>query len=363
MNGQSAGRIEHLDGLRGSAILLVVFYHAYVQWPDVLPFGNRFVEVPIFKFGFLGVQLFFLISGFVILMTLEKTGSFAAFMFRRWIRLFPAMLVASLLIYFTAGFFHERPFGEPVARDMLPGLTFIERSWWQRLLGSEQGVLEGAFWSLYVEVKFYVVFGAMFFGFGREIAIAVISALFFVSAPFVLMIETPFATPETMHLGWRIVHSLSTAHFGWFAAGAMTYVYLTYGKPLWILGAVLMGSASAMAGGGILTELDHLVALGILAFFLAVILFPPLREVAGNRLFVFLGFVSYPLYLIHENAVVSMIIKLHAVAPWIPAAVLPLLPILAVICVAWVIASFIEPELRSLIRSTAGRWPRRQASP
>lgn len=64
-------RIKFLDGLRGSAILLVVFYHAYARYPDVVPYlTNTYREFPLFKYGYWGVQLFFLISGFVILMSI-----------------------------------------------------------------------------------------------------------------------------------------------------------------------------------------------------------------------------------------------------------------------------------------------------
>jgi peptidoglycan/LPS O-acetylase OafA/YrhL len=361
MNGHSAGRIEHLDGLRGIAIILVVLFHAYARWPDLIPFGAAYAEFPPFKYGFLGVQLFFLISGFVILMTIEKTPSFQTFLFRRWIRLFPAMLVASLLVFVTAGYFHERPAGMPVLRDIVPGLTFIEPSWWQRVLGGEQGFLEGAFWSLYVEVKFYIVFGLLFFIAGRTIAIAGISILFLLSVPFVLGLELPFISAKSVQLVTRVLFNLSLPYFGWFAAGAMAYLFIMERRRRWLLGATAFGFASAWAGGGIETSGDRIGAIVIFAFFLAVLSFGRFQSLFANRLFVFLGFVSYPLYLIHENAVVSMIIKLHTVVPWIPVAVLPLLPILAVILVAWIIAAFIEPELRSVIRSAARRWPRRQA--
>jgi len=53
-------------------------------------------EFSCYKFGFFGVQLFFMISGFVILMSLEKTEGFFHFIYKRWIRLFPALLIASL---------------------------------------------------------------------------------------------------------------------------------------------------------------------------------------------------------------------------------------------------------------------------
>jgi len=91
-------RIAFLDGLRGLAILGVLIFHAYGSFPQHLPSGDRFVVVPI-RLGYVGVQLFFIISGFVILMTLEKCSTLFDFGVRRWLRLFPAMLFASVLIF------------------------------------------------------------------------------------------------------------------------------------------------------------------------------------------------------------------------------------------------------------------------
>src|SRR5258707_5399491 len=132
-------RVEYLDGLRGIAIGLVVLFHAYARWPEIVPFGNEFASVWLFSYGFLGVELFFLISGFVILMTLTKCANFSEFILRRWLRLFPAMLISSIFLMATASSFYERPGGVPVVRALLPRLTFVSPDWWAWLLGSSQG--------------------------------------------------------------------------------------------------------------------------------------------------------------------------------------------------------------------------------
>ena len=90
-------RIAFLDGLRGVAIVGVLIFHGFVCYPENLPFGDKFGFAPL-RFGWVGVQLFFLISGFVIFMTLEQCQSLRQFAAKRWLRLFPAMLVASLII-------------------------------------------------------------------------------------------------------------------------------------------------------------------------------------------------------------------------------------------------------------------------
>lgn len=76
-------RLVFLDNLRGVSILLVLFFHIYSRWPAVTPYPEFWINFPIFKVGYLGVSLFFLISAFVILMTLENCQNFIIFVKRR----------------------------------------------------------------------------------------------------------------------------------------------------------------------------------------------------------------------------------------------------------------------------------------
>lgn len=121
------GRIQFLDGLRGIAILTVVLWHAYGStYADYLPYGCKYC-VPVQLF-WVGVQLFFMISGFVILMTLEKCSSVLEFAVRRWFRLFPAMLVASILILAFDRAFAIGPYANRSLINLLPGILFIDPS-------------------------------------------------------------------------------------------------------------------------------------------------------------------------------------------------------------------------------------------
>lgn len=175
-------RIAFLDGLRGIAILLVVLFHAYSRYPDIVPYKDSYKYFPLFEYGFLGVQLFFLLSGFVILMTLERSKNFFSFMYKRWIRLFPAMLIATILIFSTAFLFYERPGGMPNLYSVLPGLLFIEPSLLDKIMGGGKILpLEGAFWSLYIEMKFYIVFGISYFILGKKKAVIFLILLFLYS--------------------------------------------------------------------------------------------------------------------------------------------------------------------------------------
>ena len=173
-------RIKYLDGLRGIAILLVISYHAFGGdgYKGTIYYGNKFQDLLFFKYGYLGVQLFFLISGFVILMTLEKSKSFIDFMYKRWLRLFPAMLIATFLIYTTASIFYERPAGIPNIHSIIPGLFFINPIILEKITNIHFPTMEGAFWSLYVEMFFYIIFGLSYFVIKERNAILLLFCLF-----------------------------------------------------------------------------------------------------------------------------------------------------------------------------------------
>jgi len=338
-------RIQYLDGLRGIAILLVLLFHAYTRWPDIVPFEDRFATFPLFAYGWLGVNLFFLISGYVIFMTLDKPRSAANFFFRRWLRLFPAMLICSLIVYFTAPFFFERPAGSPVLRDLLPGLTFIEPIWWKKFLGPPQGVLEGAFWSLYVEVKFYLLAGFFYFVFGEKKMVWMLCILFLSS------VALPYISSSFPDIDWsltrQILFILSAKHFGWFAAGTLFYLYARDHQVRFLMMAIAIGLISTFVlDGGVRATY---AGIGIVLLFTASILSKQLQSFLTSPFLLLLGFVSYPLYLLHENMMVALIVKTGQFAPWIPAILVPVLPMLVVIALGWVVARFAEPWTRDTI--------------
>src|SRR5258706_14170930 len=99
---QELNRIKTIDGFRAIAIMMVIFFHFFSRWTfpvsniNLYPYKNRFNY---FTMGRLGVHFFFMISGFVIFMTLEKTESFRLFMVNRFLRLMPSMITISLVTF------------------------------------------------------------------------------------------------------------------------------------------------------------------------------------------------------------------------------------------------------------------------
>ncbi|WP_210485718.1 acyltransferase family protein [Microvirga antarctica] len=348
MSKSPAGRVSYLDGLRGVAILMVLLFHAFARWPELVPFGDAFKDVALFRVGYIGVNLFFIISGFVILMTLEKCASFRIFITRRWMRLFPAMLICSAIIFITAPLFPERPLGLPVLRDLLPGLSFVEPMIWERVLGGHQGVLEGAFWSLYVEMKFYVVFGLLYFALGRSAAIAAIAGLFVLT---LLLAFIGTLMPSALGLvgpAGKVLLLLGSEYYGWFAAGALFYLYTVEKRSFWLWTgmAIALIAAAAMAGPS-----AKIAAVLVTMLFAAPLVSRAAQTILSQRALLFLGFVSYPLYLLHENLMIAGMVKLGRVVPALPPLLYPVLPIAALLVLAWVVAVFLEPRVKMALQA------------
>lgn len=86
-------RLTNFDGLRGIAIILVVFYH-YTSYLRDQP--NSLYRI--FNYGYHGVELFFIISGFVIYFTLDKYRDSTRFVIARFCRLYPVYWCSICLV-------------------------------------------------------------------------------------------------------------------------------------------------------------------------------------------------------------------------------------------------------------------------
>jgi len=351
----SGVRIEYLDGMRGVAILLVVLFHAFARWPLLVPYGTTFSDFFLAKYGWLGVELFFMISGFVIYMTLEKCRTFSDFIQRRWLRLFPAMVLVSAIVYFSSGLLQERPAGPPILSDIFPGLLFIEPSWIGKLFNIKQGVLEGAFWSLFVEVKFYFLFGGLYFLFKSRVAKAGLllafigSIIAWVAARY---LGQTFAVVRYFDL--VINGYLSFSYAGWFLVGVLTFdLYRHSSRRRLILTLFLGVVATAYTSlGHIRHDFTVLFGLALVSLYVGSIYSNKVRWVLSTRFLLFIGFISYPFYLFHENFMIAIIIKIGKVYPQIPGVLLPLFPFLIVCFVAFVISKYLERPMRYWIKAS-----------
>jgi peptidoglycan/LPS O-acetylase OafA/YrhL len=349
-------RIAFLDGHRGLAILLVIGFHAFSRWATRIPNGDCCAHFPVFEFGWLGVELFFLLSGFVILMTLDRSARATAFFRRRWLRLFPAMLACSLIIYCSAPFFRERPEGAPTLDSLLPGLVFMDLAWLQKFFRHPIQPLEGSFWSLYVEVKFYVFAALVYFRFGRGVLVKSLVGIAGVTLC-VRLLRLVSSNGLVSHLD-LLAQDFGLDYWFWFAAGAAYYLYRQTGQAAWVrlaLGCIVGGACvlGATAHGFLWTNLVGGIAVG--SIFAVSMHSERIQAFLSCRFLQFLGFVSYPLYLLHENMLISSLVT---IAPRLPREMFPLLPVLMLVplaAAAFLVARYVEPLLKTCLALALAR--------
>lgn len=139
-----------IDGLRAISVISVVLYHAFPGW---------------MKGGFIGVDVFFVISGFLITSILLRgveQGNFSFFDFyaRRIRRIFPALIVVLVFVYLWAWFFLLPDEFRMLGKSMVASAAFVSNflSWHEvgyfDALGEEKPLLH--LWSLDVEEQFYI---------------------------------------------------------------------------------------------------------------------------------------------------------------------------------------------------------------
>jgi peptidoglycan/LPS O-acetylase OafA/YrhL len=348
---KAENRITFLDGLRGVAILLVVIWHAYgPTYSNILPFGDQYAVMPIRVF-WVGVELFFLISGFVIAMTLEKCASLSEFALRRWSRLFPAMLVTSILILCFDLSIGIGPHAARGIVNLVPGLLFISPAIIHAVTGLTIESMDGTFWSLYVEVNFYIVFGVFYYYSGLRVAITSLFLLSLVACGAGFVAELGIAG----HLFGRVAAMLDWlgfVHFGWFASGALFYQYFTMRRLNPLILAVATGTVAALDWKPLFFSLaDRLALLSMVGIFSVAVTTGTVQRILSTRLLTLAGFISYPLYLLHDNIVVGLTQLMGRTVPLVPFGLDPIGPIISVMLVAFVIAKVVEPRLRTLMVS------------
>jgi peptidoglycan/LPS O-acetylase OafA/YrhL len=142
-----------LDGLRGIAVLLVMACHLEFVVPQLRP---------LVKGGFLGVDIFFVLSGFLITSILlreqDKNGriSLKNFYLRRFLRLTPAFWMFLASLYFLGNYILPRDQAKIIyeGNDFLYSLLYVIN--WDRALGSAAIGNLNHTWSLAIEEQFYI---------------------------------------------------------------------------------------------------------------------------------------------------------------------------------------------------------------
>jgi peptidoglycan/LPS O-acetylase OafA/YrhL len=168
-------RLDFLDGLRGIAVLTVMTLHLWqISWVDLGP--AEFLATS----GMLGVNLFFFLSGFCLYLSYSRTPRIGDYVRKRAAKILPSYWLCLALVLVWLG----NPFvgaGETL-RQLAAHLFFVHNLW-----PETAGTINGVFWSLGVEIQFYVLFPLVFAAYRRR-AVAVAIGLTLASLAFRLAV-------------------------------------------------------------------------------------------------------------------------------------------------------------------------------
>lgn len=360
------GQILGLDIVRfASALLILAFHFETIFWEPWTP-GGKIMELdpelkepaPLFAFGFIGVQIFFVISGFVIAYSAESASAFKFFR-NRVVRLAPTLWICATLnlAIFLAFDIADR---EETFRRYLREITLVPSYPW----------LSTVVWTLRIEAVFYILVFVLLC-FGRFAWIGVLAAcLACTGFVFHLLVSADlcgtFQSSETcqaLSTNRRRTNLLLLDHGCFFAVGIFLWMWLLKGTALfkcwWAMPAIVacllqIGSEShigeatepALASAAVTAWLVAMLVIIISIRFNHVAL-----AFAGNRLrraVRLVGLSTYPLYLVHYVAGGMFAWVLVQGGAGIDVAIAG--AAVCVIALSIIMAATIEPWVQSVLR-------------
>jgi peptidoglycan/LPS O-acetylase OafA/YrhL len=285
-------RIKALDGLRGLAVLLVVVSHLFAR-------PNHGIEL--FDVGWLGVEIFFVLSGFligsIILKEHDEPGFVLRFYARRAARILPAywmMLLFSFLI--VTPLVHDEKAYPPViyltfAQNIVTAFKTHRDVFWTQPL-----------WTLGIEEQFYLVTPLVLMLTPRRWALAALIAIWAGSGVFRLVAFCAGVDPsDTLFL--------LPARADLLGAGVIAAWVYRRGVPARALSALRIAPSACFVAGAALFVFGRAVfadfhetffSIGLAAFVLALVSgAPEARGLLEAPAMTYLGRISYSLYLIH----------------------------------------------------------------
>lgn len=345
MASHSGSKIKHehvpvLDLLRLFAALGVVLFHYAFRGAA----AENFTVVslpsiePVAKYGWFGVQLFFVISGFVIARSAVGRGP-VQFGIARLARLWPAFVVCTTLTALVTWLFGAPRF-ETSVPQWLANLTMVAPAF-------RQPFMDGAYWSIVIEITFYAWL-ALFMALGQfpkrtdDIVLGWLS---------IALINEALVHSSVMR------HLFMTEYAGFFCAGILI-AEIAGGRRGWqapflIVVSTVIACSEALVGARE-TAVHYSVPFSTAMMIMLTVLSITLVWLASRirslplpkGLVLAIGGLTYPLYLLHQHIGYIAFNQLHEHAPaWL----LVLGMTLAMVTLSYVIWRYIEPTGRRLV--------------
>ncbi|MBV9398815.1 MAG: acyltransferase [Bryobacterales bacterium] len=197
---QSSKWIPPLDGLRGAAILMVICFHYRTtlgRTGGVTHVFRGFCEI-----GWTGVDLFFVLSGFLITgILLDSRGAknyFSAFYMRRVLRIFPLYYLSLAVVFGLAIPLLTPDRAVPAIKTQLPYFMYVQ-NWDGFFHRAQYQSFLSHYWSLAVEEQFYLAWPVIVYTFDRRKLMQIISGAFVAAIGIRLILVLAGVNPELIY--------------------------------------------------------------------------------------------------------------------------------------------------------------------
>jgi peptidoglycan/LPS O-acetylase OafA/YrhL len=320
-------RFLFLDSLRGVAAFAVLLFHYTAVYRSL--YGHNFSESFDFSFGLYGVELFFMISGFVIFFSFKKITNGQQFLFNRVARLYPAYWFCLLVTFFFVQYFGLHGL-ETSFTDMLINLTMFQKV-------ARVPDVDGVYWSLFSEWMFYLMVLVLFIT-------KKLDKILYVGAVWIVL---NFVHIHLFHFGFA-GRMLNLIHGVFFYSGILFYLLKTQPENKKVILAHLAASFIIAVSLYIPDGLGFAAIIaGIYAVFYLGL--SGKLDFIVNKVFLFLGSISYALYLFHQN--IGYII-INQTKEFFGDSILVIVPptVISIIC-AYLITIYVEKPTVRLMKN------------
>ncbi|OAI88731.1 hypothetical protein AYO36_00920 [Exiguobacterium sp. KKBO11] len=322
-------RLVELDALRGLAAIAVVLYHYTTRISEIYP--NYSYSGFKFPYGNLGVQLFFLLSGFVIFLTIKNKLSPIDFLKKRAIRLYPSYIICVMITYLLISTFGL------VGREVSISHALINFSLMEGFIPGIKYV-DGAYWSLTVEITFYIFIALLLYmGFMKYIFETLCLWLAASFTLFLLLEKTDYKLLE-------ILYQKTISNYSYLFIAGISFYFLSQ-KFSWRYLALLLSTL-------IFQYMSSDFTTFIVVMILYLILWGAINQklkFLSNSLFVFLGNISYSLYLIHQNIGYIILLELNKLG--ISSHYIIVIPLITSILISYLITIYCEKPMMKYLKT------------
>ena len=332
-----------IDGLRALSILLVLFFH---------------VGFESFSGGFVGVDVFFVISGYLITRMIvaqvdQNAFSFKDFYLRRFRRLFPALLVTVFIVFIVAALFLSVKHFSELAESSIAAVFSLSNFYFWSLSGyfETYAIYKPLLhtWSLSIEEQFYIFWPVILVFLYKAVQEKLFLAIFFIGCLSLAYSEKTISVDNTASFFFTI-----SRVFEFCIGGVLVWVKDNYcseekSSSLFFDFVFLMGLALILYAGLVFDEESRFPGVNALIPCLGAFLIissldvSRLAVVLKNGALVRLGKLSYSLYLVHWPVIVFYRYIFELELDFIDRVIM----ILISITLAYFLSKFVENRFRS----------------